>query len=521
MVIAAFLHAVYQRWPMQKILVLTHVKELIEQNFDKLMRIWPTAPAGIYSAGLGRRDLKNNIIVAGIASLIRQVNKLGHVDLIIIDEAHLVSNHETTMYRKLIAALLQINPSLKVIGLTATPWRLGHGHLTQEGGVFTDVCIDMTTLEGFTWFLTEGYLLPPVPKKPSIELSVDGVHKQGGEFVQKELQRAVDKEEITRVAVEEAIESGASRNKWLVFCAGVEHCINAARILNEMGVEAAAVHSKMKPKERDAILAASRRGDIQAITNNNVLTTGYDDPEIDLEIILRPTASPVLWVQMLGRGTRPCYADGFDLTHTQGRLDAIQASQKQDCLVLDFAGNTRRLGPINDPVVPKQKGKKGGSAPIKLCDECGTWNHASVRHCATCGQEFVFETKLTVGASTQRLVKEAPVPQTEIFPVEYVTYHVHTKRVGNNPPSMKVTYYCGLRRFVDYVCIEHNNFAGRKARRWWRARTDAPMPATTAQGVEVAHILKEPTHIKVWINKTHPEIMAYCFDGSGQFKDAA
>jgi len=70
------------------------------------------------------------------------------------------------------------------------------------------------------------------------------------------------------------------------------------------------------------------------MVNVGVLTTGFDFPEIDLIIMLRPTNSPVLWVQMLGRGTRP--ADG-----------------KENCMVLDFAGNTPRLGPINDPMIPK------------------------------------------------------------------------------------------------------------------------------------------------------------------------
>lgn len=515
-VIALFLYRVLAAYHSQRIMVLTHVKELIEQNYQKLATLWPGAPAGIYSAGLNRRDIGHNIIFGGVASVVKKVERFGHIDLILVDEAHLVSPRDETMYQKLIGALKQVNPHLKVIGFTATPWRLGHGSITQDS-LFTDTCFDMTSMEAFNWLLSQGYLLPPVPKRTEHELDIDGVHMRGGEYISSELQRAVDKETITRNAFEEALQWGANRRKWLVFCAGVEHSIHAAEILNDMGISAAAVHSKMKGKERDDLLAASRAGHIQAITNNNVLTTGYDDPEIDLEIILRPTASPVLWVQMLGRGTRPCYAPGYDLTTKDGRLASIGASPKQDCLVLDFAGNTRRLGPINDPVVPRRKGKKSdGEAPVKECPVCATWNHASVRHCTECGHEFVVQTKLRATASTDQLVKEDVVPEVEMFPIDYVTYALHQKK--GKPPSMRVMYYSGLRRFDEYVSLEHPNFAGHKARRWWEKRSNVEPPVTTVDALGMADtFLKVPTHLNIWVNKRFPEIVGTSFDGGNTF----
>ncbi|WP_423237389.1 DEAD/DEAH box helicase, partial [Enterobacter cloacae] len=119
-------------------------------------------------------------------------------------------------------------------------------------------------------------------------------------------------------------------------------------------------------KERDTIINDFKSGRITAVVNNNVLTTGFDHPGLDLIVVLRPSESSRLWVQILGRGTRPDYADGFDLSTTAGRLQAIAASHKQNCLVLDYSGNTRRLGPINDPVMPKRPGQKGKStAPVK------------------------------------------------------------------------------------------------------------------------------------------------------------
>lgn len=132
------------------------------------------------------------------------------------------------------------------------------------------------------------------------------------------------------------------------------------------GIPTTCIHSKLTKDERTERLAGLKSGKYRAAVNNNILTTGFDLPSIDLIAVIRPTNSPGLWVQMLGRGTRPVYAPGFDLWSTAGRLAAIEAGSKQDCLVLDFAGNTRRLGPINDPVLPRKRATERGSTSTPL-----------------------------------------------------------------------------------------------------------------------------------------------------------
>lgn len=514
-VIADFLDMVFTRYASQKVMVLTHVKELIEQNYLKLLQMWPSAPCGVYSSGLNRRDVHLPIIFAGIASVAKRAAEFGCVNLIIIDEAHLLSPNETTMYQKFISALMEINPYLRVIGLTATPWRLGHGKLT-ENHLFTDICFDMTGIEAFNWLLSEGYLSRLVPKKTGSMLDVEGVHMRGGEFIQKELQHAVDKQEVTFKALKEALEFGHDRKSWLIFTAGVEHAIHTSEILNAMGISCGVVHGgnkqyPMSGKERDQTIADFKSGKLQALTNNNVLTTGFDYPGIDMIIMLRPTASPVLWVQMLGRGTRPLYADGFDLTTKEGRLAAMDAGGKENCLVLDFAGNTKRLGPINDPVIPQKKGKSKGDPPIKECPVCDTYIHASLRFCPECGHEFKFETKLKVTAGTDELVK-GDLPVVKDFKIDHITYTTHTK--AGKPPAMKVTCWSGKKKFDSYVCFEHGGFAERQARKWWMERTGLDFPANTANGIALVDEIQSPTSLRVWVNKKHPEIMASCFDGT-------
>lgn len=517
-VIALFLQSVFRHYPRQRIMMLTHVKELIEQNFKKLLEAWPTAPAGVYSAGLGRRDTLQKIIMAGIASVAKRFQEFGHVDLVMIDEAHLVGPSEATMYRAFLDGLRKLNPQLKVIGLTATPWRLGQGHIAgDKDSLFSDVCFDITGMAAFNRLLQEGYLCPLVPKATTAKLDTDGVHMRGGEYIASELQAAVDQHPITMAALTEAVQLAGDRHSWLVFCAGVEHSIHVADMLTSLGVPCKAVHSKMDPKERDAAIADWKAGRLRAISNNNVMTTGIDHPTLDCIVMLRPTASTVLWVQMLGRGTRPVYAPGYNLGTIQGRLDAILASQKQNCLVLDFAGNTRKLGPINDPVIPRKKGETKGEAPVKLCPQCSTYNHASARHCCYCGAEFPqYGPKVQASAGTDDLIK-MDMPVVEVFHIAHVTYSRHQK-VGK-PPSMKVSYYGKLRAFQEYVCFEHTDgFSQRKAREWWHLRAPGPeraiAPSTTAQALELVQHLRAPTHLRVWINKQYPEIMAVCFDGT-------
>lgn len=505
-VIAMFLESVFRQYPDQKILCLTHVKELIEQNYTKLLTVWPNAPAGIYSAGLKRRDTYNKVIFAGIASVAKRWAEFGFVNLIIIDEAHLVSPNEETLYRSFLEGLKSVNPHLKVIGLTATPWRIGQGKITDDG-IFTDICFDITTIGAFNRLIAEGYLAPLIPKQTKTMLDTEGVHTRGGEFIQSELQNAVDKDELSFAAIKEAMEHGYNRRHWLVFCAGVEHAIHVSDMLNACGISSLPVHGKLSNAERDEAIRKFKSGEIRALTNNNVLTTGFDMPGIDLILMLRPTQSPVLWVQMLGRGTRPFECDEY---------------KKENCLVLDFAGNTRRLGPINDPVIPKKKGSKTGEAPIKLCEACGTYNHASARYCGGqpfpsiqgCGNEFHIMTKLKQAASTEELIK-GDMPVIETFKVDTITISKHEKH--DKPPALKVTYYCGLKFFNDFVCLEHEGFASKKARNWWRERSKVPgtpVPISTDDAIAKIDQIFQATHLRVWVNKKYPEIMSYCYDNT-------
>ena len=536
--LAEFMRLVCQWWPGQKLMLLTHVKELIAQNAAKLKELWPEAPLGIYSSGLKKKDVHDQIIYAGIASVAKKAHLFGSVSLILVDECHLISPKDQTMYQAFFAALRERNPYLKIIGFTATAFRMGFGPIVRQEGdeelgvsaMFDHIVFDGSSVEYFNWFISEGYLMPLIPKRTKMQLDVSGVGKRGGEYISSELQAAVNKAEANQLALNEALAVAGDRKKWLVFCAGVEHAEDFAALLNQNGVKACAVHSKMGGKERDQAIADFKSGKLMALTNNNVLTTGFDCPDIDLIIMLRPTGSPVLWVQMLGRGTRPVYAPGFDLADREQRLAAIAASDKQNCLVLDFSGNSRRLGPINDPAVPRRPGQKGGGAPIyKSCEVCGTdGQYPAWRFCGGvsaedtafkaglgfCGAPFTFKEKLKRAASSEELVKNQ-MPVIEVFDVENVVYQKNVNRGDRSkPPTLKVTYYCGHKTFVEYVCLQHSDWAGRKAYKWWTIRSPLPLPASVDDALDVINQLAVPTQIRVHTNVKWPIVLACCYDGS-------
>lgn len=508
-IIAEFVRSVLCHFPTQRVMMLTHVKELIAQNYEKLISVWPMAPAGIYSAGLGKREIRP-ITFAGIASVVKKAKLFDHIDLVLVDECHLISPHDETSYRNFISDLQRVNPNVRVIGFTATPYRLGQGLLTmpletKKGPLpplFTEICYDITGMQAFNRLIAEGFICKLVPKRTKSELDLEGVSTQLGEYNLNELQNAVDKLEITRRAIDEMITNAVMderpRIKWLIFATGVEHSNHIAAELNARGIAAYSVSNKTSKEDRKRAIEwfKEKTDEIRVLVNNGIFTTGFDCPDIDLIGMLRPTQSPGLWVQMLGRGTRP-------------------APGKLDCLVLDFAGNTRRLGPINDPVLPRRKGQKGGGeAPVKVCEACGSYNHASVRFCTTCGNLFEQRVKIVAEAASDELIR-SDQPIVEIFKVDKVVYSPHFPANPLKPNSLKAVYSCGLRKFSEWICLEHDGFAGKKARDWWRERALEEPPATVEEACQWLdkNELLTPSHIRVFVNARHPEIKDYDFDG--------
>lgn len=487
-IMAAFIREVLEAWPDQRILILTHVKELIQQDYSELIDHWPLAPAGIYSAGLQRRDTEARILFAGIQSVHSRAEELGPFDLILIDECHLVPRRSDTMYRRFLDDMAVLNEAVKIIGFTATHYRLDSGLLTEgKDRIFTDIAYDIPVKR----LIDEGYLAPLITKQTDTRLDTSGVHMRGGEFINSELQAAVDKDDVNSAAIREIIRYGHDRKSWLVFCAGVMHAEKIRDELRTYGIKAETVNGSTNAMEREFILQAFKAGEIQAVTNCDILTTGFNHPGVDLLAVLRPTQSTGLYVQMAGRGMRV-------------------APNKQNCLVLDFAGNIERHGPI-DRVKPTGTASKGeGKAPVKTCPNCQSIIFAGFRECPDCHFEFPQpEPEIRKTASTRSIISSNDPFWVQVLKIRYSR---HSK--PGKPDSLKVDYYEGrYTRYSEWVCLEHDGFASKKARQWWRRMGGDPTVTTVCEALLVAAELKTPTEIEVREDGKYWRVLRHRFGG--------
>jgi DNA repair protein RadD len=431
-ILATLVREIQEDWPGTRILILTHVKELIAQGADEIKAIWPEAPIGVYSAGLGRRELSATIVYAGIQSIAKRVDRLyPPPEIVIIDEAHLVPRSTQTRYKRTIDMLTAMYPRLQVVGLTATPYRLDSGLLTEgEDAVFSRIVYDIP----IQMLIDEGYLSPITTRAGNVSIDTSDVKHSGKEYNQGDLQRHAMAGDTTARAVADIVRRGAGRRKWLLFACGVEHAAQIASYLNDHGIANAVVTGATPRGERDAIVHEFRAGALRAVVNVNVLTTGFNVPSIDLIAMLRPTESAALYVQQLGRGMRTAHG-------------------KTDCLVLDYAGNAVKHGPI-DLIEPTAPGAGDGDAPAKECPECHAIIATGHRACPDCGYEFPPpEIKVTDSH------KEAPLLASQIKPetltVMSTGYYRHTK--AGRPDSVRIEYACGLVTHREWIFPEADN----------------------------------------------------------------
>lgn len=474
-------------------LVLTHVAELVAQDAAACARVVGGENVGIVSAGIGRRDLERPVTVASIQSVWRQPEALGRQDLVLIDEAHLISPEAGSgMYRRLLDGLEALGGSTPLIGLTATPWRLASGRLDRPWRGNAPMFERVEHEVGIRDLIAAGYLARPVAKLTTARIDTSGVGVRQGEFAAGDLQAAVDVEAINRAIVAEIIERGHDRRAWIVFATGVTHAQNLSNLLREAGIAALAINGNTPSATRTFGIEKFKGGELRALVSMNVLTTEFDAPAVDLIALCRPTLSPGLRVQMIGRGTRLSPETG-----------------KRDCLVLDFAGNCLRHGPL-DLIDGAKRDRNGhGEAPAKACPECSSIIAAAARVCPDCGHAFVFEAKeaklSTAAQSAPMLSDDAEEVGRTWLPVLDVRYALHVRE--GKPPSLRIEYRVPGHRWPvrEWLAFESYSEVGRRiARSKWRDRTaGSQAPMTSAEALDRVRELRVPARISI---RPHPTI---------------
>lgn len=450
-----------------RVLILAHVKELLEQAADKLRAICPEVRFGVYSASLKRRDTRHAVILAGIQSVYQRACDLDAFDLVLVDEVHMLAPDGDGMYRQFLGDAKVINPNLRIVGFTATPFRLKSGPICTPDGFLNHICYEVGVRE----LIVGGYLCPLVTKAGKAKADTSGLHIRAGEYVAGEVEDLMDQDALVQAACAEIVEQTRDRHAVLIFSSGVQHGEHIVSVLKDQhGIDCGFVTGETPTDERDDLLQRFRRGELKHLCNVNVLTTGFDAPNIDCVALVRPTLSAGLFSQMVGRGFR---------LHPG----------KANCLVLDFGGNVLRHGPVDQIRIQERK-VGGGEAPAKECPECNAVIAAGYATCPQCG--FVFPPPDRMkhdGKATEAGILSGQVT-TSKFKVQDVYYSIHKKRGADDdaPRSMRVDYKVGWNQFKsEWVCFEHEGYARQKAVGWWRRRSLDSVPATAQEAVDIAN----------------------------------
>lgn len=458
-----------------RVLCLAHVKELLEQNAEKIRTVCPDVKTGIYSAGLNERATSEPIIVGGIHSVYDKANILGAFDLVIIDEVHMVPPDGEGMYRTLLDSLLKLNPSMRLCGLTATPYRLKGGLICKPENLFNEVCYEI----GLKEMINRGFLSRLVSKSGRTLADLDSLHIRAGEFVQEDVDAAMGNDRIVSSACAEIVDLTRDRKSVILFCSSVAHARKVAETIARLsGEECAVVTGDTPSHERAEILTRFKGGSVDAdlfgtkkcplkfVANVECLTTGFDAPGIDTVCLLRPTNSPGLLMQMCGRGTRLSPSTG-----------------KTECLILDYGRNIERHGCL-DALRPPGERKGAGGPLAKTCPACQALVPLPVMTCPECA--YMFERK-DPKPKIDRTASDASVLSGEItretYDVLRTEYQTWEKRgaLPGHPKTVRVTYVIDLMTsYSEWLCPEHSGYARKKFEKWWQrhAISEAPTPAT-------------------------------------------
>ena len=534
----------------KRVLMFAPSKELVRQNYLDAKEYKSELDIGIYCAGLNSKDLSHAITYGTINSLINASDEqLGHVDVIIIDECHKVNTKNLGMYRVIINRLKAVNPHLRVIGLTATPFRLDGGHLTDpiEGEpLFTTIVYTFGLREG----IEEGYLVPLKAFQQTRAFDDSKFALQNGDFRKADLQAAWSKQKIEEavknlmIALEQDTErTGRERKHWLAFCCGIQNAKDIAEEVSRYGITAEHISGEMNKNERDGIIERFKSGEITCLTNADILTTGFNAKNCDVVIQFRNTLSTSLYVQMLGRGTRTYFDDGTILSDdwtADQRREVIANSAKPDCLVLDFTSNSIRHGPVED--ANANPSVKPTTLKAKICSKCEAINKWAAKYCVVCGEEFPvkptqgkecpscdtpnMQNAATCVSCGYDFGKHEAVPYDRLKdliwePVAHVhcAYHMNSWK-PNKPPTLRVEYYNEDDELLvtEWKCFDPRSHprALKHGKTWWvvNGGKKSSVPTDVNEALDrVKSELAFPTFINIEMNdKGFMEIKDRRFD---------
>lgn len=366
-IIAAIAHTVHKMSKGKHVLCLAPSSELVIQNREKYLLTGK--PASIFSASAGGKCLRHPVVFGTPGTVKNKIRRFGEkFAMVIIDESHSI----TPTIKKIISAMREENQNLRVIGLSATPYRMNTGYIyamDEDNNTFgDDEAVDpYFTKKLFTvparQLIDEGFLTQPVIGDASD--SYDTLHmklNRMGKFNQDDIDKAYHGQgRKTSRIIADIIEKSKHRNGVMIFAATVQH---ANECMESLPPGLSAIVTGKTPKgERKKILSDFKARKLKYLVNVSVLTTGFDATHVDVVAILRATESVGLLQQIIGRGLR---------------VD----ENKDNCLVLDYAKNIERHAPDGDifaPIIKTRFTSEEKNKVAAVCESCGHKNFFSAR----------------------------------------------------------------------------------------------------------------------------------------------
>lgn len=421
------------------VMVISDTKEIIQQDYLKFIALG--YDASIYSASLNKKETTGNVTFCSVQTLARNLNEFERkISIIIIDEAHKVSLNEDSSYHRVMNHFYGIYKDTRVIGLTATPYRIKDGAIYGEDKFFKTLLYKVTMDD----LVADGYLTPFEYFDEVEKYDFRDIKQTGGRFNAKQLDTSIqNKMKLTERIIEKVIiESEKRSGTTLIFSSTIKH---AERILEALPPgRSEIITGKTKQRHRDDVISRLKIGEIKYCVNVSVLLVGFDCPNISVVAVLRPTESLSLFIQALGRGCR--IHEG-----------------KDSCLIMDFAGNFERHGDIDDPIILDRVNKRYQNCEMRIpcpkcttenglfarrcigvsnkkrcdyffeakeCKKCGTLNDIAARICRKCDHELIDPDKKLTYRSSGNVVKTSEVFDFRLWPHSSGVAVIYTTKTG-------------------------------------------------------------------------------------------
>lgn len=494
----------YDEVPDMPFLVLMHKKELAEQffkSFQKFTRV-PFTDVGLCCAGLGEKAINRRVTIATIQTFANLMEKYSGAGLIIVDEAHRIDINSDTQYKRVFDYLRLQRPNCRILGITATPARLGHGYIygtkCKPGNInlFDELSHKITYNE----LKDDGFLVPlkgVVANNNSLEDDLAGV-STNGDYVLDQLGEIMSREIHLHTAVDAIDKYCAGYQRVCVFCCTIDH---AEKLHALLGDRSTIVHSQLDSFQRSANMKLWENGQKPIMTSVNILTEGFDMPVLDCLVFARPTLSSSLFLQAVGRALRP-------------------HPGKDHGFLVDLTDNTARFGTDLDNIkvtVPKavEAAEKKEQAMWKICPNCEVEVHVALRECSECGFEWP-ETECVVAEALPKMkdvefessvIIEAP---PEWFDVDDWEPSIHTSK-KNNKELGRINYFFNetdykQSRVSMFLCFpdQYSGYAVTMARKKWPQVSDEEFPESV-EDFQTKR-LYIPTRVLVDTNGRYPDL---------------